>query len=115
MNNDGWGFLGAGTSDNRLAGEDLQHNRQNRTADELHVPVRIVKQPRESGGPMKHHLTHAEEVKGGHHSHEHHPMHHHLEEEKHRHEKAMEHHHHHLERHHGRHYNTQHGHDHHKY
>lgn len=53
MNNDGIGFLGAGTSDNRLAGRDLQHNRQTRTADELHVPVRKVTQSRESGGPMK--------------------------------------------------------------
>lgn len=139
MNNDGWGFLGAGTDDRRVAGADLQHHTQKRTADELHMPVRIVTQPRESGGPMKHHLTHADEAKGGHHSHEHHhghhaehmhsghhsshhshhkghhhPMHHHLEEEKMRHEHAMDHHRHHLERHHGRHYDTQHGHDHYK-
>jgi hypothetical protein len=53
MNNDGWGFLGAGTSDNRIAGEDLQHNRQTRTADELHGPVRMVTQSYASGGPMK--------------------------------------------------------------
>lgn len=107
MNNDGWGFTGAGTSDNRLAGMDLQHNRQTRTADELHVPVRIVTQPRESGGPMKEHMD--KEM--------HRPEHpeHHLKEEKHRHEKAMEHHKHHLERHNGRHYDSQHGHDNYKY
>lgn len=27
MNNDGWGFNGAGTSDNRVIGPDLQHAR----------------------------------------------------------------------------------------
>lgn len=106
MNNDGWGFLGAGTSDNRLAGTDLQHNRQTRTADELHVPVRIVTQSRESGGPMKEHTEHQ--------MHHEHPEHQ-LKEEKHRHDKAMEHHKHHLERHHGRHYDSQHGHDNYKY
>lgn len=33
MNNDGWGFLGAGDSDMRVAGRDLQHNRQKRTGE----------------------------------------------------------------------------------
>ncbi len=33
MNNDGWGFMGAGASDMRLAGADLQHNRQKRTGN----------------------------------------------------------------------------------
>jgi hypothetical protein len=133
MNNDGWGQLGAGKDDNRLAGRDLQHNRQTRTADEGHVPVRIVTQTRESGGPMKHQglKDRMDESLGerhrGHHKqsmgdrrhemegmeHHHHPMHAHMEEEKHRHHEAMEHHKHHLERHHGRHYNTQHGHEHH--
>jgi hypothetical protein len=28
MNNDGWGQMGAGPSDNRIAGDDLQHSRQ---------------------------------------------------------------------------------------
>lgn len=28
MNNDGVGFTGAGTSDNRLGGDDLQHSTQ---------------------------------------------------------------------------------------
>ena len=134
MNNDGWGFLGAGTDDNRLAGTDLHHNRQNRTADELHAPVRIVTQPKESGGPMKHQelkdrldeslgAKHGRESKHmqsmGARRHESESMTHHyaphLEEEKHRHEAAMEHHRNHLERHHGRHYNAQHGHDRYKY
>ena len=53
---DGYTQSGAGPSDMRVAGEDLQHNRQTRTADELHVPVRIVKQSYASGGPMKQQL-----------------------------------------------------------
>ena len=53
---DGYTQVGAGQSDMRQCGEDLQHNRQTRTADELHVPVRMVRQSREDGGPMKHHL-----------------------------------------------------------
>lgn len=57
MNNDGWGFLGAGTSDNRLAGEDLQHARQKRTADEEMSGIpRMVRHSAEDGGPMKHDL-----------------------------------------------------------
>lgn len=95
MNNDGWGFLGAGTSDNRMAGMDLQHNIQNRTADEGSSPKRIVTQTAESGGPMKH-----EEL---------------VEQEKTRHEHAMKHQRHHLENHYGRHFDSQHGHDNHKY
>ena len=110
MNNDGWGFMGAGTSDNRLAGRDLQHNRQTRTADEYHEPVRQVTQERESGGPMKHHME-----DGHHEGHMHHHMHDHLKEEAHRHEAAMDHHHHHLANHHSRHFDSQHGHDHHKH
>lgn len=42
MNNDGWGQVGAGPSDMRLAGQDLQHSRQTRTAEE-----------NPTGGPMK--------------------------------------------------------------
>lgn len=110
MNNDGWGFLGAGTSDNRLAGRDLQHNRQTRTADEAPKEHRKVTQAAEGGGPMKEHMDKMEH----HHEHKHH-MHHHMEEEKMRHEEAMEHHRHHLEKHHGRHFDSQHGHDTHKY
>lgn len=106
MNSDGWGFLGAGTSDNRLAGADLQHNRQTRTADELHAPMRKVTQERESGGPMKEHMDHEMHKS---------PMHEHLEAEKHRHAEAMEHHKHHLAKHHSRHFDSQHGHDTHKY
>lgn len=143
MNGDGWGFLGAGTSDNRLAGTDLQHNRQNRSTGKTNAPERVVTQPRESGGPMKHQglKERLDESLGARHGaeshhhqsmasrrhesegmthhyaphHGHHPMHHHLDEEKARHEQAMEHHKHHLERHHGRHYDSQYGHDHHKY
>lgn len=54
MNNDGFGFLGAGTSDNRLAGQDLQHNRQTHTADENPTgEQRIVRRSAGQGGPMK--------------------------------------------------------------
>ena len=105
MNNDGWGFMGAGADDKRLAGKDLQHNLQHnlqtRTADEGTSPARIVTQPRESGGPMKEHMDH--EMR--------HHMNEHLEEEKHRHHEAMEHHKHHLEKHHMRNFDSQHGHD----
>lgn len=53
MNNDGWGFMGAGASDNRLAGEDLQHKRQTRTADEAPNPVRKVTYSEGAGGPIR--------------------------------------------------------------
>ena len=53
---DGYTQVGAGDSDMRVAGKDLQHNRQTRTADELHVPVRKVIQSEGAGGPMKQHL-----------------------------------------------------------
>lgn len=88
----------------RIAGEDQQHNRQTRTADELHVPVRRVTKDLSGGGPMKHHE----------HEHMHH-MHHALEMEKKQHEHAHEHMSHHLERHHKRHHDSQHGHDGHKH
>ncbi len=106
MNNDGIGFIGAGTSDNRIAGADLQHNRQTRTADELHMPVRIVTQARESGGPMKHEMDEMEKKSG---------MHEHLEHEKKRHDQSMGHQKHHLEKHQSRPYDSQHGHDEYKY
>lgn len=111
MNSDGWGQVGAGQDDRRLAGSDLQHYGQSRAADKAPQPTRIVRESRESGGPMKHHLESKHEVKEI----SHHPMHHHLEEEKHRHHEAMEHHHHHLSRHHSRHHDSQHGHDHYQY
>lgn len=55
MNNDGFGFTGAGPSDNRIAGEDLQHNRQTRTADEDPTGnmQRKVRVSSGQGGPMK--------------------------------------------------------------
>lgn len=54
MNNDGFGFLGAGASDKRMAGEDLQHNKQTRTADENPTgEQRMMRQSAGSGGPMK--------------------------------------------------------------
>lgn len=53
---DGYGQVGAGDSDMRVAGKDLQHNRQTRTADELHAPARVIRQAMEQGGPMKEHL-----------------------------------------------------------
>lgn len=104
MNNDGIGQVGAGQSDMRIAGRDLQHNRQTRTADEGHEPVRIVRQQADQGGPMKEHM----EQKA-------HSMHEHIAAEKHRHEKAHSHEMEHLARHHGRHHDTQHGHDHKKH
>ena len=66
MNNDGWGFLGAGTSDNRLAGRDLQHNRQTRTADEAPREHRIVRQAAEDGGPMKAYMENMEHRRAAH-------------------------------------------------
>lgn len=41
MNNDGWGFMGAGDSDMRLAGKDLQHHIQKRSGNqsEHNTPV----------------------------------------------------------------------------
>lgn len=54
MNSDGWGFLGAGASDMRQAGKDLQHNKQTRTADEnLTGEQSMVRRESGSGGPMK--------------------------------------------------------------
>lgn len=102
---DGYTQVGAGDSDMRVAGKDLQHNRQPRTADEAHIPVRRVKQYIQGGGPMKEHMDHKEA----------HGLHHHLEIEKARHESAKGHVHHHLEKHHSRHHDTQHGHDHYKH
>lgn len=108
MNSDGWGFLGAGSSDRRLGGTDLQHNVQKRSEGQFRGPIRIVTTSSESGGPMKHHELEDRQ-------HESQGMHDYLEDEKHRHEKAMEHHKHHIEKHYSRHYDSQHGHDTHKY
>jgi hypothetical protein len=41
---DGYTQTGAGQSDNRVAGQDLQHNRQTRTADEAPSPHRVKTQ-----------------------------------------------------------------------
>lgn len=102
---DGIGQMGAGDSDMRIAGEDLQHHRQPRTATEIHEPVRVLKREFQGGGPMhEHHKEHD-------HGHMHH-MSHHLEAEKKQHHHAHEHAKHHMERHHDRHHDSQHGHDH---
>lgn len=54
MNNDGWGQVGAGQDDQRIAGNDLQHHNQRKTADENPSGVtRIVVDSYQSGGPMK--------------------------------------------------------------
>lgn len=53
---DGYTQVGAGASDNRIAGEDLQHNRQTRTADEAPTPHRVKTHREGSGGPMKHEI-----------------------------------------------------------
>jgi hypothetical protein len=50
---DGYTQVGAGQDDRRVAGRDLQHYTQPRTADEYHQPVRKVTQSYASGGPMK--------------------------------------------------------------
>lgn len=108
MNSDGWGFLGAGASDKRQAGEDLQHNKQTRTADENPTgEQRMVRQPAAQGGPMKEHMDKM--------AHESRPMKEHLSDEKTRHDNAKEHHMKHLERHHSRPFNSQHGQDTHKH
>jgi hypothetical protein len=56
MNQDGWGQSGAGASDMRVGGKDLQHNRQTRTADEVPGIPHRMKTGMEDGGPMKMHL-----------------------------------------------------------
>jgi hypothetical protein len=106
MNADGWGQVGAGVDDNRLAGRDLQHNRQTRTADELHLPVGMVRQSAESGGPMKEYVDNQEHKS---------PMQKLLESEKDRHEASMKHQQHHISRHSTRHHDSQHGQDTYKY
>lgn len=131
MNNDGWGQVGAGMSDDRIAGEDLQHYRQTRTSDEGRNPVRrVVRDSRESGGPMKHQelKSRLDESLGMRHGaesehsesmasrrHESEGMTHHyapiLDEESMRHQNAMQHHMNHLQKHYGRAYDSQHGHD----
>jgi len=50
---DGVGQVGASADDRRLAGEDLQHNVQARTADEAPQGKRMVRQEAGAGGPMK--------------------------------------------------------------
>jgi hypothetical protein len=105
MNNDGWQTAGTGQSDNRLAGKDLQHNRQARTADEFHEPIRQVRQQAQMGGPMKEHMDGKMP----------HQLSEHLSHEMKQHEHAKEHAHHHMEKHHSRHHDSQHGHDHHKH
>jgi hypothetical protein len=106
MNNDGWGQVGAGPSDRRMVGDDLQHYAQDRTADERPTQHRVVIHSSEDGGPMKHHELSDHSYKS---------MRQHVEDEKKRHEEAMSHHRHHLERHHKRNNNSQHGHDDYKY
>ena len=53
MNNDGWGQMGAGASDKRLVGDDVQHYIQGKTADEMPYPKRMVRQAAGQGGPVK--------------------------------------------------------------
>ena len=103
MNNDGFGQVGSGSSDNRVAGEDLQHNRQTRTGGKPPREHRIVRQQAGEGGPMKKRTDQNYE------------LHHHLNVEKERHKHAMEHQELHYERHRSRHHDSQHGHDGHKH
>lgn len=122
---DGYTQVGAGQSDMRVSGNDLQHHRQP-LKNERSTNQRMVTQPSESGGPMKQHMKdrldeslaskHGSEKK--HHQsmsdrrHEsegmtHHyapksDLHHHLEMERSRHEQAKGHSHEHMKRHHSR-------------
>lgn len=105
MNNDGFGQVGAGQDDRRLAGKDLQHNVQTRTVDEAPGPHRIVHQEAGQGGPMKEHMDKERKDMAQHLMHQ----------EANRHEHAMKHHKHHLEHHHMRGHDAQHGHDNYKY
>ena len=50
---DGYTQTGAGASDMRVAGKDLQHARQLRTADEAPNPQRMIRANSGQGGPMK--------------------------------------------------------------
>lgn len=52
MNNDGFGQVGAGDSDMRVAGEDLQHSRQTRSSDST-PSGKVIRMPAGQGGPMK--------------------------------------------------------------
>jgi hypothetical protein len=52
MNNDGFGQSGAGMSDNRVAGEDQQHNRQPRTLVSETYRNK-AKTESDDGGPIK--------------------------------------------------------------
>lgn len=54
---DGYTQSGAGPSDMRVAGEDLQHARQQRTADEAPNPHRMVTYSDGVGGPIKQYLA----------------------------------------------------------
>ena len=57
MNNDGFGQVGAGQNDLRVAGKDLEHYVQPRTADENPTGRhRIVRASSNDGGPMNHEL-----------------------------------------------------------
>lgn len=106
---DGYTQVGAGDSDMRVAGKDLQHNRQTRTADELHVPVRRFKKSIEDGGPMKKQMAiQLEDNVKNHLQHE-------LAQEMHRHKEAQKHFANHIERHHKRHHDSQYGQDNYNY
>ncbi len=48
---DGYTQVGAGDSDMRIAGKDLQHSRQ--TADEGTNPARLIRQNAAQGGPVR--------------------------------------------------------------
>ena len=103
MNNDGWEQVGVGQSDMRVAGKDLQHNRQTRTADELHMPIRTVRQNSNMGGPMKESIQKNTDLSL------------HLENEKARHMGAKKHSDKHLEKHYTRNHDSQYGQDDYRY
>ena len=99
MNQDGWGFTGAGVNDRKLVGPDLQHSVQDST-NSKYVSFKPIVGFHEDGGPMKEKIN---------------TMHEQLEVEKKRHEESLKHHEHHLEKHRGRHYDSQYGQDDYKY
>lgn len=106
-NNDGIGQVGAGASDDRIAGSDLQHYRQHISERPLPGPERQMTQSAELGGPMKQYMDeHA--GRGS-------PMKEVLAHESKRHDESMKHQKSHIQKHVERPYDSQHGHDGYKY
>jgi len=115
MNNDGFGQSGIGPNDDRIAGEDLQHNRQARTADEAPNERRRVKVGYQDGGPMLRDMHDRDESEMAHENKRANNLQNMISQEKSRHEDAVDHQNHHLENHHKRPHDMQYGHDNHQH